>query len=278
LEKFEYQFLNLETKSIIELCDEVYSEFEVHMNQKINQKTWKEVLRNSISNYILSLFLMDDKNIKTIEKLRNKLREDNKFFSTFYVKKIGEVAAQDILKNLDYFLEFLESSSDMISLPCQSLREFNGDSFTIDNVRDLIELRCDFDPKEKLEAIETCMQVLKNFKEEKKDKLTNPLFDFVKQKINCKIKRASYSLSDKNLEAIDDDLKLVNQGKRLSKKELIDFGIDISDSEDEEPQIVDNENKNKIENFFVPKQKNYIKNSEIEVIFSGEMKKKSHNM
>lgn len=278
IEKFENHFLNLETQSIIDLCDEVYSEFEIHINPVIRQKIWKEVLRNSISNYILSLFLIEDKKFMTIENLRFKLREDIKRFESFYINKIGDESTYQILNNLNYLIEFLESSLDMISFPCQSLREFNGDSFTIENVKDLIDLRNDFHHKEKQEAIETCMQVLKNFKDDKKDNPTNPLFDFVKQKINSKINRVSYTLNEKNLESIDEDLKSINKGKRLSKKELLDFGIDISDSEDDEPQIVDNENKDRIENFFVPKESKEIKISEIDILYSGEMKKKSHNM
>lgn len=277
LEKFENHFLNLETQSIIELCDEVYSEFVLYINPKIKQKVWQEVFKNSTSNYILSLFLTDNKQIKKIDLLRQKIKEDKKKFADFFYEKIGEDESKEILMNLDYFLEFLESSSEMISLPCQSLIDFNGGSFTKENAKFLIEIRYDFSVKEKQEAIESCFEVFDKYKNEKKESLTTSLFDFVNQNLNNKIKRKSYLEDSRFLEDLEDNKKSINNTKRISINDMKDFGIDI-DSEEDEPRISDKENNNKVENFFVPKNERESMNAQIEVIYSGEMKKKSNNM
>lgn len=275
LERFEHQFLELDTGNIIVLCNEIYSEFEIHVNPKIKQKVWKEVLNNIVSNYLICLFISENALIKNIEDLKMKIKKDNQAINKFFYNKIGAEAASEVLKNLDYFLEFLESSLDMIALPCKSLRDFNGESFTIDNAKALINLRCDFTPQEKETALEICNEVLNNYKDEK-DKKFNPLFDFLKQKINNNSKRVSYSDSSKIIE--DDDLKLINTGKRISKRELLDFGIELSDSDQEDLKIEDEENKNKSQNFFVPKKSIEFKEAEIAIIYAGEMKKKSHDM
>jgi len=198
-------FSNLDTEKIIETCDEFYSLFEVYTNPDIKKNIWNEILRCSITNYIIKLVILSENQmIKGIEDIKKKIQNDNVIFLRFYSNKIGLESTQEILKNLDYYLEFLESSPDMICLPCQSLREFNGDSFTIQKVKILMNLRFDFTAKQKQEAIETCIEVFTNCKEYKKDKNTNQLYNYIVEKRNRKKKKQN-SKYEKNLESLNDD-------------------------------------------------------------------------
>jgi len=269
-------FSNLDTEKIIETCDEFYSLFEVYTNPDIKKNIWNEILRCSITNYIIKLVILSENQmIKGIEDIKKKIQNDNVIFLRFYSNKIGLESTQEILKNLDYYLEFLESSPDMICLPCQSLREFNGDSFTIQKVKILMNLRFDFTAKQKQEAIETCIEVFTNCKEYKKDKNTNQLYNYIVEKRNRKKKKQN-SKYEKNLESLNDDCNTLNFQKHISKEELKEFGIDVSDSEDEQDHMPKNEKNH--ENFFVPKENKYEKGSMINIIHEGEMKKKSNTV
>jgi hypothetical protein len=260
----------------LEISNEIFSRFGNYMGDKIKLRVWKELAKTLIENYLFSLFVSqgDEEVLKEIKKfeindLRKKLKYDKILIRNFYKEKIGEENINEIITGMDSILEFLESSSDMISLSCKSLIEYSGNSFNLEYAKVLINLRRDFDSEEKKGALESCKEVIDNFKDDSSDKATRNLFEYVNQIIQIKKNNrksvAKKIVKKKTVEKVDE------------KYDLADFGIDLSDEEDDVEEEENNEQeKTENVNFFVPTAINYSVN--VDIIMEDTMQKKSYDM
>ncbi len=254
------------------------------MDEKIKLRVWKEIAKTTIENYLVSLFVSqedeefrkDNKKFK-INDLRKKIKNDKILMKNSYDEKIGEENINKIITNLDCLLEFLESSSDMISLSCKSLIECTGRSFNFEYAEILINLRNDFDNEEKKSALELCKEVIDNYKEDSNEKVTRHLFEYVNQKIE--IKKNS---NKKNMLSTSNTVKSIKIEEK--KSDLAEFGIDLSDEDEIENENENNnfdqekndDDKTANENFFVPSAINHSVN--VDIIMEDTMQKKSYEM
>lgn len=281
LEKFESTFLKLDTNSILEISNEIFSRFGNYMDEKIKTRVWKEIAKSTIENYLVSLFISQEDEEDTsgkldIKNLRKKIKADKILMKNSFDEKIGEENTEEILKNLTCLLEFLESSADMISLSCHSLIESTGKSFNIDIAEILINLRNDFDAEEKKSALESCKEVIDNFKDDSNDNVTKHLFEYVNKEIEVRKTKNNLKKSARPTMVERVTLKEVDV-----KNDLLDFGIDLSDEEDEED--IEGEKKNEkeeekavFESFYVPSAISY--STTVEIVMEDTMKKKSYDV
>jgi len=320
-EKHESIFLKLQTEELCHLTFEVFGVFESYIDHNHKQKFWEEVLKELIENYFINIFIGENECLKEIKLLRNKIKEDIKIINGAFADKLEENLIKQNLRHLGLILEFMEIGVDMIALSCSSFLEFHGNSFEMKNLKHLIELRTDLSGEEKKEANITCKEVFENYKKNHKEnnkvknkyfhkpKLSDKLNDMISHH-NLKNKEKNHKENQLNIEEInnlmgdgnhDKQLKgrrgtiknanfltSVNENKHVSKKDLADYGVDVSESHIKEKNGDDSSInvKSKVITFFQQYlQKEEERNETIqinyannEVILSGELKKCFYGM
>ncbi len=72
-------------------------------------------------------------------------------------------ALKDLIKILDYIVDFLESSPAMLSMTCLEIRKSVGPGFSSKAVKIMLELRSDMDSDERKETYGNCKEVLNSY-------------------------------------------------------------------------------------------------------------------
>ena len=106
-----------------------------------------------------------NKNKKTVEELRKKIKYDTGILTETYEPVVGPNLTKSTLKIMDDIHDFLDVSSYMISSSCLTLRQYIGSSFSISTIKALIKLRSDFSEEEKDDAIIQCKEVIESYNE-----------------------------------------------------------------------------------------------------------------
>ncbi len=271
--EFEDQFLSLEINKILEVTFQIYGAFTNLMHLSIQKKCWAEILKATLFMYIKSLLTTAHKNVKRLADLIDKLQSDKETINGAYQRVLGEFLTLETLKIIDDFIDFLDVSSDMISVSCTKLREFNGPSFTLNTCKALINLRVDLTKEEKNDAISTCKEIFLNFPREDGSKKSNAFFKNLESEMeeDERLEREA-NMNSENLDEIQEPSQV--KEKRNSFRNLSDFlglGIDEADLEDEEKEEEKTEETPKL----VSKLKSEIL-VDSDVSMEGMMKKKTY--
>lgn len=269
IEKSIKDFIKLEPQKICIITHDIFGKYQEVLNCTLHKYFWKKIVRLLVQQYFVRLFANKNANLGKIDDLRNKLRNDISTFIGFFSEKITKEKCKKILKNLELILEFLEISVHMISLSCQALKDFNGDSFNITNAKSLISLRTDLSEEEKNAALEICREVFQkwqlshykpnnignqissnslNFNENLRKKKASILDVWSHQAniekeindnahLNHNVEEKKDKTKDKDdllsLLVNEQNLKKIitrNQHKRLSVQHCLEYGIELSES------------------------------------------------
>jgi len=233
IECFDDQFMNIDLKKVLTETNKQFENYEQKLFIQVKDKLWIEVLRTCCFYYIRRLIL-SKKKPKTLDELTRKIKDDIKFLNEVFSEKLGDHTIKENTKNLEKFLEFLETPVDMISFSCYSLREYNGTTCNFDMIKALIELRVDLDSADKKSALQTCKEVLENYKEDDSDPSNkkNPLLEYILIERKNLSKRKSIT---EGLESIEESEQTENNKNRRKTYNLSDFLGKFSDA----PESVD---------------------------------------
>lgn len=281
--KFQENFMTLDISNVLEITFTTYGKFIRYMQHSIQKKTWAEIVKSIVFNYIKSLLTTAGKKIKKIEDLTSKIRNDKSEILDAFKEVAGENLTQETLKILDDFINFLEISPDMISLSCSKIREFNGPQFSISTVKALINLRCDLSKEEKNDAINSCKIVLDNFSHEEGATSSfttknSALLENLEREINIKeqLEREEEN-KEKVLEGIEDSIK-TKKRRTMTLTEFLNIdGLDETDldinpeDEDMNAKIAHLPTRKSLAEFYADPNAN----RDTDIIYSGKMLKKS---
>jgi hypothetical protein len=259
--EFQEHFMNLEISKIIEITFETYGMFTSLMHLSTQRKSWNEVLKVTLYQYIKSLLTTGSKKVKSKEELLKKLENDKNSLQSAYEQILGENSTKDTLKIIEEFIDFLDCSCEMIGICCSRLREYNGDSFTINTAKALINLRTDMSKSEKNEAISSCKEVLDNFISSNKSNENAIIFANMNKEIN-----------EEN-EDNEEDMEEITENRRKTVN-LIDFLNIEMDKDDLDDDKKDEDYNSNNMNIIIKKNDAIV---DSDVIISGMMMKKSHN-
>jgi hypothetical protein len=280
LVKFQENFMTLEISNVLEITFTTYGKFIRYMQHSIQKKTWAQIVKSIVFNYIKSLLTTAGKKIKKIEDLTNKIRNDKNEILDAFKDVAGENLTQETLKILDDFINFLEISPEMISLSCSKIREFNGPQFSISTVKALINLRCDLSKEEKNDAINSCKIVLDNFSHEEKptSNKNSEFLENLEREINIKeqLEREEEN-KEKVLEGMEDSIE-VKMRRTITLTEFLN--IDGLDETDLDVNPEDEEKNAKIASFPTIRSLGEFygdpnSKRDTDIIYSGKMLKKS---
>lgn len=223
IECFDDQFMNIDLKKVLTETNKLFENYELKLFTQTRNKLWIEVLRTCCFYYIRRLVYIKKKP-KTLEELTKKIKEDINFLNAVFSEKLGENTIKENTKNLEKFLEFLETPVDMISFSCYSLRECNGPTCNFDMIKSLIEMRADLNSADKKSAMQTCREVLENYKDDENDKSkkNNPLLEYIVLERKNLGKRKSET---EGLESLEESEQNENNKKTATTKayNLSDF-------------------------------------------------------
>jgi len=277
IECFDDQFMNVDLKKVLIETNKQFENYEFKMFEQTKNKLWIEVLRTCCFYYIRRLLFIKRKP-KSLQELTNKIKEDIKFLNAVFAEKLGENTIKENTKNLEKFLEFLETPVDMISFACYGLRECNGSTCNFDMVKSLIELRFDLNSADKKSATQTCREVLENYKDDDNSKKNNPLLEYIVMERKNLGKRKSIT---EGLESIEESEQSENNKNKTKSYNLSDFLGDfgeVAESVDATKDLGDQE-KNSIGPGLI--NINFTKKNDeavvTDIICEGEMMKKSNS-
>lgn len=279
IECFDDQFMNIDLKKVLTETNRQFENYEPKVFSQTKDKIWIEVLRTCCFYYIRRL-IFSKRKPKTLDELTKKIKDDIKFLNAVFSEKLGENTIKENTKNLEKFLEFLETPVDMISFSCYSLREFNGPTCNFDMIKALIELRIDLNSADKKGALQTCREVLENYKEDDSDpsKKTNPLLEYIVMERKNLSKRKSIT---EGLESIEESEQNENNKNRRGTYNLSDFLGSFNEIPESQDSFKDSpdQNKNSISPSLVNINFNTKKKDEVvtDVICEGFMMKKSNS-
>lgn len=279
--EFEENFMVLDISYILEITFTTFGKFIKLMHHSIQRKTWGEVVKYILFEYIKSLLTTASKKIKKIDDLTKKIKNDEEELFEAFKDVAGENLTKETLKILDDFLNFLDVSPDMISLSCSKIREFNGPQFTISTVKALINLRCDLTKEEKTEAINSCKIILDNYANDENDQnilnKNNRLLGNLETEINLKEKQERDEESKEEiLERIEDSLR-PKQRKTISLADFLNIegfnenDLDLNPEETEKNLKILNQ-KTRIS---LSDMQDTLHTKDTDIIFQGIMQKKS---
>jgi hypothetical protein len=277
--EFEENFMNLDISNILEITFNTFGKFIKLMHHSIQRKTWGEIVKSILFQYIKSLLTTAGKKIKKIEDLTKKIKNDEEELFEAFKEIAGENLTKETLKILNDIINFLDVSPEMIGLSCSKIREFNGPQFTISTVKALINLRCDFSKEEKNEAINSCKIILDNFANDENNNAgkKNGLLENIENEINLKEKQEiEETTKDEILEGIEDSM----QPKKRKTISLADFlniegfdenDLDLNQEETEKNmKIVNMKTRISLNEFEIINDK-----KDTDIVFQGKMMKKS---
>ena len=240
IECFDDQFMNIDLKKVLMETNNLVQSYESKMFTQTKNKLWIEVLRTCCFYYIRRLVSIKRKP-KSLEELTKKITEDIKFLNEVFSEKLGENTIKENTKNLEKFLEFLETPGDMISFACYSLRECNGSTCNIEMVKSLIELRVDLNGAEKKSAMQTCREVLENYKDNVTDnsKKNNPLLDYIVLERKNLVKQKSITEGLESIQESEQDENNKNKTKAYNLSDFLGNFGDIAESQDPSKESLD---------------------------------------
>ena len=273
---FDEQFINIDMKKILTEALTNFEKYEEFMFTQTRSKMWIEILRTCCFYYIRRLIFGKNKKPKTIEEIIKKIKDDQRFLLEVFLNKIGENTIKENILMLEKILEFMETSADMISLACYSLRENLGMTCNIDMIRALLEYKVDFSAAEKKSAFLTCKEVLENYKSDDKDNGNNPLVDYIlleRKNMNSRVSK-SEGLEGINEENMENARKLDNI--RRGTVNISDFLGVIGEIPDGVDEKKDEEDEVETVNFVISKKKDE-NTVDADVVYSGVMQKKSNS-
>ena len=251
-------FMDVNIKSSLTMINDIYGQFNKHMNDMVVKKTWEEILKLNVFYYIKSLIANAHKKVKDVNDLLNKLKDDKAVIRETFEDVVGEHLTEVHVKILSDVVDFLEASPSLISSPCLMLREQMGTPFTLSTVKTLVNLRSDFDKDEKKEAISICKDVL----DEYVDKGKHP--------------RGFFDKMEEEIKADNDNDDEVNENKYKDVNQLTSLD-DYLQNEDDDYEEGDNDSNSKEDS---KSDVNIIASGLEEVsdvVCEGTMKKKSHS-
>lgn len=273
---FDEQFINIDMKKILTEALTNFEKYEEFMFTQTRSKMWIEILRTCCFHYIRRLIFGKNKKPKTIEEIIKKIKDDQRFLLEVFLNKIGENTIKENILMLEKILEFMETSADMISLACYSLRESLGMTCNIDMIRALMEYKVDFSAADKKSAFLTCKEVLENYKSDEKDNKNNPLVDYIlleRKNMNSRVSK-SEGLEGINDENVENARKFENI--RRGTVNISDFLGVIGEIPDEVDENKNVEDKVETVNFVISKKKEE-NTVDADVVYSGVMQKKSNS-
>jgi hypothetical protein len=261
IKDFNNEFLELETDKIIHKTIEVYGRFVNYMHLSSQKKLWNEVLKFTLYYYVKSLLTTAGKKIKKLEEITDKMKYDKENIGYIFERFLGPNSTKEQLKVLEDFLDFLESSPEMISISFSKLRQYHGNAFSFSTAKALINLRVDFTLTDKKETLITCKQILEKIEKNPSSQSNEKsLFDLIEEHIHeFEEKEMEEEQENKNKSSLNEFLKAEVQE---SDKDKAAIQTKISKENDKEF-------------FFIKLEDNVKKDSDI--IISGFMQKKSYS-
>jgi len=271
VQEFSNTFIEVEVNKILEITLDVYRKFVSLMHLSSQKRMWNEVLNSTLFHYIKSLLTSAHKKVKKLSDITDKLKNDKCIISAAYELFLGKNATLESVKIIDDFLDFLETSPDMMSISCSKLRQLHGNAFSTSTAKALINLRVDLSAAEKKEAIDTCKEFLEKLEKNEKsnpNKTKNKLFDMIDEDMR---EHEKIELEEKKLE--DQNLEEVQTNKNTKTVSLNDFlKLDLGGDEDEE----DEEDKEEEKEYVFRKNPVEKTSKDSDEIMTGNMKKKSY--
>ena len=158
-------YIDLSMERILIKTFDIFGVYKPLMNILVIKKCWNEILKLTLYHYISCLLMTANKNKKTVEELRKKIKYDTGILTETYEPVVGPNLTKSTLKIMDDIHDFLDVSSYMISSSCLTLRQYIGSSFSISTIKALIKLRSDFSEEEKDDAIIQCKEVIESYNE-----------------------------------------------------------------------------------------------------------------
>lgn len=276
IECFDDQFMNIDLKKVLTETNKLFENYENKMFDQIKNKLWIEVLRTCCFYYIRRLLIIKRKP-KILDEITTKIKEDIKFLNAVFSEKLGENTIKENTKNLEKFLEFLETPIDMISFSCYSLRECNGSACNYDMIKALMELRVDLDSSDKKGALQTCREVLENYKENdnEQSKKNNPLLEYIVMERKNLGKRKSITEGLESLEDSEQNDSYKNKSRTYNLSDFLGNMNEVAESLDFSKDI---ESKNSVSTTPGLVNINFTKKKEevvTDVLYEGLMEKKS---
>ena len=260
-------FMDVNVKSTLTMINDIYGQFNKHMNEMVVKKTWEEILKLKVFYYVKSLIANAHKKVKDVNDLINKLKEDKEVIIETFESVVGENLTEVNVKILNDIIDFLEAGPSLISSPCVTLREQMGVSFTLSTAKTLVNLRSDFSKDEKKEAIALCKDVLDEYVDNNKGKHSRGFFDKMEEEIKA---------DDNDNDNEEHKYKDVKEKQQLTS--LNDYLQNEDDEDDEGYYDSHSSNSNKEDNKH--DDVNIIAGGLEEVsdvVYEGTMKKKSHS-
>lgn len=161
--KDEFNKLNLDV--IVHFTIDIFEEITIYLHKNNHLILWIESLKEILSYYSKSVLENAKTLYKEVDDLIRKIKKDKTTIINSYKDYIAKAKIDEITVFFDHLNEFLEVSSDMISFSCSKIREKLGPVFTLKFAKSFIDMRSDLDSNEKADAVNSCKDIIDNFKE-----------------------------------------------------------------------------------------------------------------
>ena len=270
IQEFNLQFIKVDVEKILKITFDVYMKFVNFIKPVGKSQFWKEVLNGTLFYYIKSLFISDHNKSKILNDITNKVKSDKINFITAFENYIDKDIVIESLKIMDDFIDFLETSTDMMVYSCMKLRQQHGSNFSLSTAKALINLRVDLTSDQKKDAIDSCNEFLEKFQKTEKlnNKQKNKLLDLIDEEMKEFEKR---ELEEKIQESNLEEFSTVYNRKTIQLSEHLKFQLE----EEEDDDKIEDTNKEKFDSVYSrkPLEEN---EKDTDEIMSGYMQKKTY--
>ena len=277
-----YHLLDLE--EILKTTSKIYLKYNTLMNTLVRKKTWEEILKLTVYYYMKLLIMTANKGVKNAEDLIDRLNKHRNSLKDVYSPVVGGNLTDVNLKIFDDLVSFLRVDSSLISSSILPLREYIGKIFNLEIVGRLLAFRVDLNREQIEDAINTCREILEQYKETDNNENKN-FFDVLEEKTERRqsVRKRMQKKKDERKSKISTNESKTEQKNENDENDLAtkifnyeDFVFDENDIEKEDGKEKDNEKENKEKRS--NRQSSIIVENETvsDVIMEGYLLKKSY--
>ena len=267
-------FMQLDMTKILVAVNDIFGDYKSYMNAIVIKKAWNEILKMTLYHYINNL-ISSNYNGVTVLEIRIKIKNDIALISETFENLVGKNLTTSTVKILNNIYDFLCVSPSMITSSIFTLRQYIGPTFSINKAAAFMKLRTDFKEEETADAIKQCQDALRKYTIDfKEDPEVISYFQIIDREIR---RQEREKRANENLEEVNKNENKENTNQEVEEEEEVDvvkYEIDDflkgdSDDEDEEGKIK--------KNFPLEKDKEVSQEEVSDILFEGNMDKKTHS-
>jgi len=268
-------FMSIDMNKILVVVNDIFGEYKLNMNAIVIKKAWNEILKMTLYHYINNLISSNYEGVTVLE-IRIKIKNDIALISETFESLVGKNLTTSTIKILNDIYDFLCVSPSMISSSIFTLRQYIGPTFSISKAEAFMKLRTDFKEEETADAIKQCKDALRKYTIDFKE---DPEVISYFQIMDREIRRQE---REKRANETGEEAKKEENKENADQKDDIEEEVDVvnyelddflkGDSDEEE----DEEGKIK-QNLPLEKDKEVSQEEVSDIIFEGNMDKKTHS-